>query len=162
MRHKFWDAQRRKPERRVTITVPHIHLAMGIQFLEGKTMTKRCDPGNHEDFDLEAISFADESAAFDMDLEEFSDAILPSFKNIDVDDGIFRPHTRARAGVLVFSWQNCGAKTRKGIPCKCKPLPGKRRCKFHGGLSTGPKTREGRERIAEAQRRRWAKWNANS
>ena len=36
---------------RVTITVPHIHLAMGTQFLESKKMTKRCDPGNLEDFD---------------------------------------------------------------------------------------------------------------
>jgi hypothetical protein len=34
--------------------------------------------------------------------------------------------------------------------------PGKRRCRFHGGLSTGPKTEEGRARIAEAQRRRWS------
>ncbi len=33
--------------------------------------------------------------------------------------------------------------------------PGKRRCRFHGGLSTGPKTDAGRARIAEAQRRRW-------
>jgi ABC transporter substrate binding protein len=31
-----------------------------------------------------------------------------------------------------------------------------RRCRFHGGLSTGPKTAEGKARIAEAQRRRWA------
>ena len=52
--------------------------------------------------------------------------------------------------------QRCGARTRKGTPCRCKPLPGKRRCKFHGGMSTGPKTPGGRERIAEAQRRRWA------
>lgn len=50
----------------------------------------------------------------------------------------------------------CGAKTRKGTPCRCKSEPGKRRCKFHGGMSTGPKTAEGRQRIAEAQRRRWA------
>lgn len=49
----------------------------------------------------------------------------------------------------------CGAKTRKGTPCRCKSEPGKRRCKFHGGMSTGPKTPEGRQRIAEAQRRRW-------
>ena len=34
-------------------------------------------------------------------------------------------------------------------------VPGKRRCRFHGGLSTGPRTMEGRARIAEAQRRRW-------
>jgi DNA-binding XRE family transcriptional regulator len=51
----------------------------------------------------------------------------------------------------------CGAKTRKDTPCRCKSEAGKRRCKFHGGKSTGPKTQEGRDRIAEAQRRRWAR-----
>lgn len=51
----------------------------------------------------------------------------------------------------------CEAKTRKGHPCKNMSVPGRRRCKFHGGLSTGPKTIAGRERIAEAQRRRWAR-----
>jgi transcriptional regulator with XRE-family HTH domain len=49
----------------------------------------------------------------------------------------------------------CGAKTRKGTPCRAKSEPGRKRCRFHGGLSTGPKTREGRARIAEAQRKRW-------
>ncbi len=51
----------------------------------------------------------------------------------------------------------CGAKTRKGTPCRNKSEPGKRRCKFHGGLSTGARTPEGIERIREAQRRRWSK-----
>lgn len=51
----------------------------------------------------------------------------------------------------------CGAKTRKGTPCRNKSEPGKRRCKFHGGKSTGARTPEGIERIREAQRRRWAK-----
>jgi len=32
----------------------------------------------------------------------------------------------------------CGAKTRSGEPCKRAPLEGKRRCKLHGGASTGP------------------------
>ena len=50
----------------------------------------------------------------------------------------------------------CGAKTRKGTPCRAKSEPGRKRCRFHGGLSTGPKTAEGLARIAEAQRRRWA------
>lgn len=50
----------------------------------------------------------------------------------------------------------CGACTRKGHPCRNPPEPGRSRCKFHGGMSTGPKTPEGRARIAEAQRRRWA------
>jgi hypothetical protein len=35
-------------------------------------------------------------------------------------------------------------------------VPGKRRCKFHGGLSTGPRTLAGRARIAAAQKLRWA------
>jgi len=52
--------------------------------------------------------------------------------------------------------QICGAKTRKGTPCQCKPLRNGR-CKFHGGMSTGPRTREGRANISTAQKRRWAK-----
>ena len=54
----------------------------------------------------------------------------------------------------------CGAKTRKGGECRNKSEPGKRRCKFHGGKSTGAKTPEGIARIAEAQRRRWASMKA--
>lgn len=54
----------------------------------------------------------------------------------------------------------CNAKTRKNTPCRCKSEPGKRRCKFHGGMSTGARTPEGLERIREAQRRRWARWRA--
>lgn len=49
----------------------------------------------------------------------------------------------------------CGAKTKTGEPCDEPVFPGKRRCRSHGGLSTGPKTEEGIERIREAQRRRW-------
>jgi transcriptional regulator with XRE-family HTH domain len=55
----------------------------------------------------------------------------------------------------------CGAKTRKGTPCRAKSEPGRRRCRFHGGLSTGPKTAEGRARIAEAQHKRWAAWRSS-
>jgi hypothetical protein len=51
----------------------------------------------------------------------------------------------------------CGAKNRRGEPCRVTIVPGKRRCRFHGGLSTGPKTIEGKARIAAAQRRRWAR-----
>ena len=49
----------------------------------------------------------------------------------------------------------CGARTRKGQPCRNMSEPGRSRCKFHGGRSTGPRTAEGRARIAAAQRRRW-------
>ena len=38
--------------------------------------------------------------------------------------------------------------------CLVRAEPGKARCRFHGGLSTGPRTEAGRARIADAQRRR--------
>lgn len=43
----------------------------------------------------------------------------------------------------------CGAKTRRGTPCQC-PAMANGRCRLHGGLSTGPKTPEGIERIRRA------------
>ena len=46
--------------------------------------------------------------------------------------------------------QRCDAKTRKGTACQKLPLAGKARCRLHGGLSTGPKTLEGKARIAAA------------
>lgn len=39
----------------------------------------------------------------------------------------------------------CGAKTRAGTPCKQKAIYWNGRCKFHGGLATGPKTEAGKE-----------------
>ncbi|MBT9461307.1 MAG: hypothetical protein IV084_06555 [Rugosibacter sp.] len=38
----------------------------------------------------------------------------------------------------------CGARTRKGEPCKRQPIPGKKRCRNHGGLNTGKRTPQGR------------------
>ena len=43
----------------------------------------------------------------------------------------------------------CGAKTRRGTPCQCPAMPSGR-CRLHGGLSTGPKTRAGIERVRQA------------
>ena len=41
----------------------------------------------------------------------------------------------------------CGAKRRRdGQPCQGLSVPGKLRCKWHGGASTGPRTDEGRAR----------------
>src|SRR5579864_4879770 len=45
--------------------------------------------------------------------------------------------------------RRCGAKTRRGTPCQC-PAMRNGRCRLHGGLSTGPKTAEGIERIRRA------------
>ena len=44
----------------------------------------------------------------------------------------------------------CGAKTRAGGTCKAPALPEKERCRMHGGLSTGPKTPEGKARTLAA------------
>ena len=45
--------------------------------------------------------------------------------------------------------KRCGAKTRAGHPCGRYAMPNGR-CRMHGGLSTGPKTPEGLERIRRA------------
>lgn len=39
----------------------------------------------------------------------------------------------------------CGANTRAGTPCKQKTIYENGRCKWHGGLSTGPTTEAGKE-----------------
>ena len=56
----------------------------------------------------------------------------------------------------------CGAKTRSGQPCFKFPIRGKKRCRLHGGLSTGPRTPEGRARIAAANFKhgRYVGWRA--
>jgi hypothetical protein len=41
----------------------------------------------------------------------------------------------------------CGAKTRNGTPCKLRSLYTSGRCKFHGGLSTGARTAEGKKKV---------------
>lgn len=60
----------------------------------------------------------------------------------------------------------CGARcrSRDGAPCRAPVVIDRlangtvrvrKRCRMHGGLSTGPRTEEGRRRCAEAARRRW-------
>ena len=56
--------------------------------------------------------------------------------------------------------QPCSARTRAGHPCRRKGQGEGGRCANHGGASTGPKTQAGRQRISEAQQRRWAAWRA--
>ena len=43
----------------------------------------------------------------------------------------------------------CGARTRKGTPCKA-PAMRNGRCRMHGGKSTGARTPEGKERARMA------------
>jgi hypothetical protein len=55
--------------------------------------------------------------------------------------------------------QRCGARTRhrQGF-CKKWPVPGKTRCRFHGGCSTGAITDEGKARSLAAMRDGWQRW----
>lgn len=43
----------------------------------------------------------------------------------------------------------CGAKTKStGKPCRITHIYSNGRCKYHGGLSTGPKSPEGKKRAS--------------
>lgn len=57
----------------------------------------------------------------------------------------------------------CGARTRQGLPCRAKPILEKLtgqvrngRCRNHGGLSTGPRTKRGKAAIGKSNKRRAA------
>lgn len=43
----------------------------------------------------------------------------------------------------------CGAKTRAGTACKRRDLWSNGRCRLHGGLSTGPRTEQGKKRSSQ-------------
>jgi hypothetical protein len=64
-----------------------------------------------------------------------------------------RPCSPLRNNNRQGDWNNaprCGAKTRKGTPCRSAAMPNGR-CRMHGGCSTGAKTAEGIERIRKAR-----------
>jgi hypothetical protein len=64
-----------------------------------------------------------------------------------------RPCSPLRNGNRQGDWNNaprCGARTRKGTPCRSAAMPNGR-CRMHGGMSTGAKTVEGIERIRAAR-----------
>src|SRR6266849_1326072 len=49
--------------------------------------------------------------------------------------------------------RRCGARSKRtGHPCRGPAMRGKRRCRLHGGKSTGPRTPEG---LARSRRARW-------
>ena len=53
----------------------------------------------------------------------------------------------------------CAAKTRTSKPCVRRAMANGR-CLNHGGLSSGPKSDAGRQRIAEGQKQRWERWRS--
>ena len=46
--------------------------------------------------------------------------------------------------------QRCLAKTGQGTPCQNPVVTDRNRCRMHGGKSTGPRTAEGKARVAAA------------
>ena len=52
----------------------------------------------------------------------------------------------------IAAGKTCGARTRKGTPCVALGSGRGGRCRNHGGMSTGPKTPEGRARSLAAAR----------
>lgn len=64
----------------------------------------------------------------------------------------------ARNKQLVYVTKEGGTRLRSPC-CRNWALPGRTRCRLHGGLSTGPKTEEGKARVVSAMvegRRAWA------
>ena len=68
-------------------------------------------------------------------------------RRVDISDYIGRmieKSKRERERQDALRW--CQAKTRRGTKCKHKPINGTGCCKYHGGMSKGPKTIEGQIR----------------
>ena len=70
-----------------------------------------------------------------------------------------REAAAARMAVEPITRPQCGARCRDGHPCAAPAVwcaatrrPRNGRCRMHGGLSTGPRTVEGRARVAAATR----------
>jgi len=61
------------------------------------------------------------------------------------------PTAKRRGNPNLALIPRCGALTRAGCPCRAPSIHGKPRCRMHGGRSTGPRTAEGRARIAVAR-----------
>ena len=61
-----------------------------------------------------------------------------------------RPAPERRPPGDFLAAPRCGARTRAGCSCR-QPAMKNGRCRMHGGLSTGPRTPEGRERCRRAR-----------
>lgn len=102
---------------------------------------------------------ATNSAVLDAIVAEWAALTGIKYRPIDPPKtSVRRPEfndTNARAyefGATLFyrprpAGAKCGARRhRDGQPCEAKPEPGRARCRFHGGRSTGPRTADGKAR----------------
>jgi len=74
--------------------------------------------------------------------------------------------TEARGKMKKSRVPRCGARTRRGTSCIAAAIWSNKsqrytRCKNHGGMSTGPRTVAGLERIRQAALERWRLVKAN-
>ena len=79
------------------------------------------------------------------------DAVTPPAPN-QLDNPGTEPNTRAcdtRKAKQMKTYSKCGARTRRGTRCLCRPLKPGGRCRLHGGASSGPVTERGRRQSAE-------------
>lgn len=65
----------------------------------------------------------------------------------------------------MFPFGLCGARNRRGEQCRVRLevfrcRNGNWRCRWHGGLSTGPKTPEGKRKAVQAMQDGWKRWRA--
>lgn len=105
-------------------------------------------------------AFADQYAQARMTPDaERSARTQESGASTGISGHIAGAHPRAYDSGEQGRWQAtrrviCGAKRhRDGQSCRAKSEPGKRRCRFHGGCSTGPRTPEGKARALANLRR---------
>lgn len=70
-----------------------------------------------------------------------------------IDSG-YRPGHHLPEMPEELAGMQCGARTRAGTPCKRTGIYDNGRCRNHGGMSTGPKTPEGKSRSAANARRK--------
>lgn len=71
------------------------------------------------------------------------------------DSGFCHPTKGIKKATDSMARVICGARRRRdGLPCQALSVPGKQRCKWHGGSSTGPKTERGKQ-ASRANLRQW-------
>ena len=66
---------------------------------------------------------------------------IESLMGIEPETANNRPEA-VRLGRSPIASTPCGARNRRGSPCKCPAMPNGR-CRLHGGLSTGPRSPAG-------------------
>ena len=88
--------------------------------------------------------------------EEYKRMIRAHRRAVDrlIDQGFERVEAEMSAEPQLdfsrFADLRCGARTKRdGSPCRLKSIYGCGRCKLHGGLSTGPRTKTGKRRAAK-------------